>query len=204
MGRESGATIRLAIKLDMFCFPPPPSPPAPPALLLARDPPFVLPLPPPPPPPLAFLPFSLLGVPLALLAEEDCAEDRRPDLEEESSRPLPPVPRLLVADAAEDEPRRWCPPPSATGVLLSLLLLPDGAVAEDRDPLDVLSPLRLECLSLAGVACLSLAVPRGSGGAALPAVPPLPPPLRTDRGLAGVTPAVLRAERRDRAGVTPS
>lgn len=183
----------------MFCFPlPPPAP-----LLLAPEPPFVLP--PPPPPALAFLPFSLCGVPLALPADEDCADDRRPDLDEESSRPLPPVPRLLVADAAEDELLRWClpppppPPPPATGPRLSLLLLPDGAVAaDDRDPFRL-----LECLSLAGVTCLSRAVPRGSGGAR-PAVDPLPPLLRYDRGLDGVTPAVLRPDRRERAGVTPS
>lgn len=197
----------------MFCFPPP-APPAPPALLLAPDPPFVLPLPPPPPPDFDFLPFSLPGVPRALAADEDCADDRWRDLEEDSPwRPLPTVPRLLVADAAEEE--RWCrppplppPPPVVTGPLLSLLLLPEGAVADEREPRDVLSllpppPPRLERLSLAGVACLSLAVPRGSGGTR-PDVLPLAPPLRYERGRTGVMPAVLRAERRDLAGVTPS
>lgn len=135
MGRESGATIMLCIRLFALCFPPPLPPPSP-------CPPFVLPLalPPPPPPPAAvlatFLAFSLPGVSL-VLPDEDTAEDgvRPADLEDDPTRPLPPVARLLL-DVA-DWSRRWrppCPPSPARGpALLSLLLFPEGA-AEDREP----------------------------------------------------------------------
>lgn len=185
MGRESGATIMLAIRLDMFCFPP--AGPAP-------CPPFMLP---PPPPPLVFAGCFGLSLLAPLTLPDD---DRRPDLEGVSLRSLPV--RLLV-DAAELPPRRPSPPPPpANGPLLSLLL--------ERGPREELSPAPLACLSLAGVVtpvvvveCRSLAVPRGRGGAR-PA-PTLPLPLREEpRGLAGVVPEVLLEDRRDLAGVVTS
>ena len=172
-----------------------------------------------PPPPGVFFTFlaffSLLGVSL-LLPDDDTAGDGRRDLEDDLTRPLPPVARLLfdVADGS----RRWRPPPpppppslTRSGPRPSLLLFPETGIdeREPREPVPLECPL--ECpLSLAGVAeeCLALAVPRGTGGARpTPPLPPLPPGPDRDReerrGLAGVVPEELLEERRDLAGVTP-
>lgn len=174
----------------MFCFPP-----TPPALLLPPPcPAFVLPLALPPDFLDPFFFFSRLGVP-----EDDGGADcRRSDRDLVSRRPS--APRLLLVVPSP------CPsPPSAP--LPSSLLFPEGADREPREDPSTPPPLvaRLS-LSLAGVECLSLAVPRGKGGARPPAVPALPtlPTLRDDRCLAGVVPEELLDDRRDLAGVTPS
>lgn len=169
----------LAIRLDIFCFPPAPAPPPCPPLEL------------PPPPTLDFAELfgrSLLA-PLTL-PDDEGADDRRPDLDDDSRR----SPRLLV-DTAELPPRRPSPLP-----------LPAGT-ADGRGPRKELSlpSLPLACLSLAGVVveCLSLAVPRGRGGARPPT--PVALPVRDEaRGLAGVVPETPLEDRRDLAGVVTS